>query len=325
MKFSVDAWDPSYGTSVRPGEEQSKTEAVLEVERPTAQWGPVDAAPGVQGPDTVYFVDGVRRVDAQLWIHESTSSASPAQCASYAAGVVRCSPLGAQIIVWEVARMVAGLAADGADITTPMGAYRYAQVTPTHVGQDPTAALSNAVQQSMQATEMQLTAAVQDESGEAGLVIADGAIGRNHLPGVVGLIKTHSRAFLPPTVNPIVSQLDAGQRTPVFRLENPENQTDLHRYSWYLRLSCPPGAPWAGIVRLECSGTVTPDQAVLLANLSQVTVPKYASEGYKDSRAPQNLYPIGGLERALRRRLGEPSMLYRALRRAAAVDGFVAA
>jgi hypothetical protein len=49
-----------------------------------------------------------------------------------------------------------------------------------------------------------------------------------------------------------------------------------------------------------------------------VTLVRFASTEYKDARAPQNLYPIAGLERELRRRLGEPNMLYRALRRAAA-------
>ena len=37
----------------------------------------------------------------------------------------------------------------------------------------------------------------------------------------------------------------------------------------------------------------------------------------KDPRAPQNLYPIAGLERELRRRLGDPALLYRSLRAAA--------
>ena len=43
------------------------------------------------------------------------------------------------------------------------------------------------------------------------------------------------------------------------------------------------------------------------------TLPRYASESHKDPRAPQNLYPVGGLERELRRRLGDPDVLYRAL------------
>ena len=58
-------------------------------------------------------------------------------------------------------------------------------------------------------------------------------------------------------------------------------------------------------------------EAATLAGRTQVTLARYASAGYKDSRAPQNLYPIAGLERALRRRLGDAGVLYRALRSAA--------
>ena len=49
-----------------------------------------------------------------------------------------------------------------------------------------------------------------------------------------------------------------------------------------------------------------------------MTLGRYASEPYKDPRAPQNLYPIGGLERELRRRLGDAGLMFRALRVAAA-------
>lgn len=43
-----------------------------------------------------------------------------------------------------------------------------------------------------------------------------------------------------------------------------------------------------------------------------------ASSPHKDPRAPQNLVPIGGLERELRHRLGDQQLLYRSLRGAAA-------
>jgi hypothetical protein len=46
-------------------------------------------------------------------------------------------------------------------------------------------------------------------------------------------------------------------------------------------------------------------------------LPKLSSAPHKDPRAPQNLVPIGGLERELRRRLGDQQLLYRALRAAA--------
>jgi hypothetical protein len=48
------------------------------------------------------------------------------------------------------------------------------------------------------------------------------------------------------------------------------------------------------------------------------TLPRYASARHKDPRAPQNLYPIGGLERELRRRLGDKELAIRALRSSAA-------
>jgi hypothetical protein len=47
------------------------------------------------------------------------------------------------------------------------------------------------------------------------------------------------------------------------------------------------------------------------------TLPRFASQPHNDPRAPQNLHPIAGLERELKRRLGDPLLLERALRQAA--------
>jgi hypothetical protein len=69
---------------------------------------------------------------------------------------------------------------------------------------------------------------------------------------------------------------------------------------------------------VECAASLTAKEAVELASLSQLLLPQYASVEYKDQRAPQNLVPIAGLERQLRRRLGDQKMVYRALQLAAA-------
>lgn len=53
-----------------------------------------------------------------------------------------------------------------------------------------------------------------------------------------------------------------------------------------------------------------------LADITASVLPSYASVPHKDPRAPQNLVPIGGLERQLRHRLGNHAILYRALRAA---------
>jgi hypothetical protein len=96
--------------------------------------------------------------------------------------------------------------------------------------------------------------------------------------------------------------------------------TSWDRHSWYLRLPGPKGAPWSGVVRIECPAALPVEEVKQLAGLSQRCLGRFASAAYKDSRAPQNLYPIAGLERELRRRLGDPQMLYRALREAARPD-----
>jgi hypothetical protein len=71
------------------------------------------------------------------------------------------------------------------------------------------------------------------------------------------------------------------------------------------------------MVRAECSATIPVAGASALADVVTAALPPFASAPHKDSRAPQNLYPIAGLERELRHRLGDPQLLYRALRVAA--------
>jgi hypothetical protein len=304
--------------------EPSRVEPVLGVEVPVERWAPVDPTPGVVAPAAVLFVDGVRRTDAQLWVDEADGTASPALCASYAAGVICCcAEGGAHLVSAEVRRSLVTSAAGGVDIVTSAGTYHCTRIAPGRPGEDPGRALSVTVQMRMQETELVVAARSREEHGSGDdLLVVDGPLGRRHPPRSLGLIKTHATTYLPADLGGIVAALAAGQRTPVFRLERPETDRALHRHTWYLRLPgwAGPGgaAPWAGIARVECSGDLPAPEAVALADVSQATLLRYASTAYKDSRAPQNLYPIAGLERALRRRLGEPALLYRALRRAAA-------
>jgi hypothetical protein len=95
--------------------------------------------------------------------------------------------------------------------------------------------------------------------------------------------------------------------------------TSWERLSWYLKL--PSGesrAPWSATVRLECSADLPAEDAIALADVTARVLPRLASTPHKDPRAPQNLVPIGGLERQLRHRLGDAALLYRSLRGALA-------
>jgi hypothetical protein len=128
------------------------------------------------------------------------------------------------------------------------------------------------------------------------------------LPRTIGYVKTQQKQYLSAQLTLVVTSLRAGQRTPVFKLG-----TVWGGWSWYLRLPGTSGAPWAGIVRIECSPDLTAEQAIELAELSGATLPRFASAAYKDPRAPQNLVPIAGLERRLRGLLGDARVLHRAL------------
>ncbi len=313
MRFSVDPWDPSYGTSLGTELGQSSADVVLDAEVPVDRWAPLDPAPGVGPPDAVLFVDGVRRIDAQVWVDEADGTASPALCASYAAGVVCCCREGAHLLGAHVRRGLFTTVDDGEDIVTTAGRYR-ASHTDANPGADPMQVLSQAVQREMGNTEIIAAATARADHGvEGDLLVVDGPLPpRQHLSRAIGFVKSHRSEYLPPALVGTVAALRPGQRTPVFRIGS-----TWARHTWYLRLPCEPGAPWAGVVRVECSADLPPTDAVALAAVSQVTLVRFASTEYKDSRAPQNLYPIAGLERALRRRLGEPAVLYRALRRAA--------
>jgi hypothetical protein len=71
------------------------------------------------------------------------------------------------------------------------------------------------------------------------------------------------------------------------------------------------------VVRLEMGSGPGVTAVAAVADRLAVSLGRFASAEAKDPRAPQNLYPVGGLERELRRRLGDPALLFRALREAA--------
>ncbi|TWP44185.1 hypothetical protein FKR81_41620 [Lentzea tibetensis] len=100
MRFNVDGWEVGYGSAMDM-DDLAVSEAVvdLDVEVPEAQWEPIGATAAVTVPDAVLFVDGVRRIDARVWINDGDdTAASMGICASYAAGVVSCRADRAQVV-----------------------------------------------------------------------------------------------------------------------------------------------------------------------------------------------------------------------------------
>ena len=312
--FSVDPWDPSYGMAY--GEEltgdplqTSSAELVLDLELPPAQWRPLTAAAAQPVPGTILFLDGVRRIDARVWVHGSGPQPSAGIAASYAAGLA-CLDGSARITDVAVERGLFTAAAGAAGIESRHATYPVRKAPgpgPEH--------LTLALQQQLSDLEVRLAQQFRKDHPDAhDLLFVDGPLrGRTHLDRTVGFIKTHHTTYLPAEQADVVTRLLPGQRSPAFVMG-----TSWRRSTWYLRLPGPTGAPWSGVVRLECSAELPGPEVTRLADLSAVLLPPLASAPHKDPRAPQNLVPIGGLERDLRRRLGDQQLLYRSLRSAAA-------
>ncbi|MFQ5966021.1 MAG: hypothetical protein ACE5MI_00245 [Acidimicrobiia bacterium] len=298
MRFSVEPWDPDYGTPTDMWSEEPSGPVDVDIEIPGEKWTP--QSPTGEPAEHVLFIDGVRRVDANLWITEG-ETAVMGVCASYAAGAVLCNGT-ADIVAAEVRRGLFTPAGDARALVTSRATYELhatAGSTPEE--------LWLGVQQRMGDLERDLPAS------EGQLVVVDGPLrGRAGPRGAVGYIKTHRVNYLPPALQPVLGNLLPGQRTPVFL-----TTTSWSRYSWYLRLPGSDASPMSGIVRCEAPAELEPSEATATADLVSATLPRFASGRHKEPRAPQNLYPVGGLERHLRRRLGDRDLLYRALRRAA--------
>jgi hypothetical protein len=312
--FAIDPWDPEYGMAFSGGEPddralaESTAELDLDLEVPAGQWQPVTPGTAARPPAAVLFLDGVRRIEARVWVQGDKPQPFSGIAASYAAGLVCC----------DGAAHIAGVSVQRGLFTTYSGA---PGITTRHTsypariardrGPDP---LSLALQQCLTDAEVQLAMTFRAEHpADDDLLVVDGPLrGRTHLDRVVGYIKTHHASYLPAEQAAVVPRLRPGQRTPAFGMG-----TSWRRSSWYLQLPGSPGVPWSGVVRVECPADLPTPEVTALADLTARLLPGFASTPHKDPRAPQNLVPIGGLERELRRRLGDQQLLYRSLRAAA--------
>lgn len=308
MKYAIESWATDYGSSMAD-EMRESTKASVDVtcEKPLAQWAPIAPKDAGRTPETILFTDGIRRVDARIWIEQEGLSRTGI-CASYAAGAVLCDGK-AKIVAADVQRGLFTPAKGAEAIVCKHASYPVRAAT-----DDTPEQLWLAVHERMAQLEIQIAS-----SHAADLIVIDGPLlGRQAIPNTVGYVKTHKVSYLPEEVEGVVARLEAGERTPIFLAA-----TSWSRFCWYLRLPGERGHPWAGVVRCETTPDLDVDDVIRLADAVTLTLPRFASEAHKDPRAPQNLHPIAGLERELRKRLGDPNLLYRGLRIAASSNGNV--
>jgi hypothetical protein len=302
----IDPWDPEYGTSLELEVIEEAPQAVeLDVE--PVPWRPLAPA----GPDELpccAFIDGVRRIDVRLFADEG-GAAAPALAGSWAVGAAWSTrpPSVGEVVVGRTLVVGGGLTHE--DLTPAVGGddlhYVFIGV-PGTTPLDPIVGLQYVMREAEGALARRVFL-----DGEADLLILDGPLTYFADGPIVGMIKRQSRSYLPNDRSAIITSLGAGERTPLFQL----GEQRLERFSWYTRLASlrPIDGVMTGVVRLEVPKEIGLERARSLADLATAVLPRFASVVGRDPRAPQNLYPVGELERVLRHRLGDGALVRRAL------------
>lgn len=307
LKIRIDPWDADYGTSVGIegfGDEETELELNLE----SSTWDAIGVVDESLPPRWV-FVDGVRRIDARLVGMTDASEMIYGLFGSYSVGAVILGEGRADLGPSEVGRLLVTGSGDPSGSDDPVEVmagmvYRRAS-TPKADADGPLMTLQN----EMRLAEARLASTLLAQDV---LVVSDGPLAHKDLgAGVVGYVKRIFDPYLPRDKAHHLVGLPAAHRTPVFAIHGGQHS----RYAWFLRLAAPARghSPLAGVVRLEVDGGVGIGAAVRLANQTCARLPELASSRTFDPRAPQNLIPVGALEKHLRHLMGDARLVRRAI------------
>ena len=234
MSFSVDGWDPTYGTSLELEEDlgESSAEVDVGIEVPPERWRPISAAPGGgaalpgavrrrgatdrgQGVDRrrQQRVAGHRRIGGDLRLLRRRRR-------------VLLRLAGAHFLSAETRRGLFTVAPHAEDIVTVCRSLLPRTSPQPNPKMPLSVTLSSALQAGLADIELLVAAGAREQTtghaaGDDDLLVVDGPLrGRHHLPRALGYIKSHLAAYLPTEQHAMVGTLQAGQRTPVFRMGN---------------------------------------------------------------------------------------------------------
>lgn len=316
-------WAPQYGTSMLADVDAPAPRVEVDTAVEHGRWQAV--VPAAERPHAVQLVDGVRRVEA----HAFADAPSPVGASdgeypgvplfglfgSFAVGAVRCEDGHAWFIedAFRLERRYFQAGGDARDHVLTVGgsALRFA------AEQRPEASangLIDALNRSMLDAEGALAESLALD--ESALTLVDGPL-RHVRSGrrLAGYVKRVVHWYVSPHEQRLLLTLRAGERTPLFRLSDPEDPAAPGRLCWYVRIAELPVNyhPLSGVMRLETSGGLPLGQAVVLADQATGALPRLASSLARDPRAPQNLVPVGALETLLTHRLGDREWVRRAL------------
>ena len=316
MRITLDPWGSDYTSQFTVAQEEDGNENFAQaLEEPIEDrpWAPILPCPTTL-PKTTAVVDGVMRTDASAIIMDGNRRAL-ALFSSYAAGAVVINSQ-VQIAHDRIQRLflAGGNWSEIEDLAITAGTSGTIFYQGMSCKADTYELLREALRTEMRQAEAQVAEALSEEDH---LVLADGNLtSLRKSSSVVGVIKTIHRMYLSPPKTVILERLQPGERTPIFQVVSGRQNDGYSVFTSYLRLALPQPTelPFAGLVRLEAKASLGPRRAIELLDQAAVKVCALASRAPKDPRAPQNLIPIGGLERHLRHRLGDSQLLLRGIK-----------
>lgn len=312
LKVRLDPWQPEFGPEFGGIEEQSpeSPESLdIELERSAQLWSGIDPG-GRAGPrEPVWFIDGVRRMEARVTAKFNDQYFYGA-FGAFAVGSVQLNSEQALFERFLTGRMLALSSPE--QPTGEIAVARGLIYLPIRVADTEPDAPIRAIHGEMRRAEEALARELAAHEGR--LVVVDGPLTfEERMRGsAVGYIKRVIKTYLPPPQLALLAALKPGQRTPLFALRGSRR---FARISWFLRLSEPRkgDSEFSGIVRLEVAEAVGVEGARSLADACGALLPELKARRALDQRAPQNLLPISALERFLRRKLGDERIIRRRL------------
>jgi hypothetical protein len=265
----------------------------------------VDA--GVGSP---VFVDGVQRKDLEVLDDMPGQRPVPGMLASYAAGALAPHPR----VIRDVRIGRAVVMGDGRcvdPVSAQIGTYDLSYEPYSSPKNDE--AGFNSVLMALRAS-LEADVLVDATRDSTATVFCDGRLPPIGPTRAIGVIKNpHIMPFAEGSDHFILlSTLRTGERTPVLR----RVRSGREYYAWFvcLRTPAPTQFSMGGVVMLEMDGSNAKEDVFRCADFTAARLPAYASDELRDPRAPQNLMPVGELERELRRRMGMPELVERACR-----------
>ena len=326
----LEPWNISYDApvSINPEEVPTSDKVNTEVEFTNGEWQPIRSAIAPELPNQILFIDGRLRLDAKF-LGRRDDEILYGAFATIAVGAVlvdrRISR--AKCVATEVRRIIAlggNLAAPVTVVPCPMSGrgdlkYDYCLTSSNNEPDTP----SQLVQGAMLDEELRVANQISLDKEliqENTLIVRDGPLLYRvyQTPyDTIGYVKTMGKAYLKGENAQVMRSLKVGERTPIFRISN----THGSNLSWYLRSGSNDlnykrlgYHDLHGIIRIDLDAIVPLERAKAIADQSTYLIPQYASHPTRDPRAPQNLTPVGALEKELGRRMGNRELISRRLR-----------